>query len=451
MIDPDRVRHAVEAALRAGADAADAIQLASESVEARVRGEEIDYVKQAREHALGLRAFVRGARGLATALVSSSDLSHAAIEQLAADAVALARATAPDPDAGLPQDGFARDWPDLELLDPRDRECPLEAQLDAAREAEAAARAVDPRIVNSEGSSVSASFDAVALAVSSGFEGCYESAHHALSSSPVAAQNGSMQTDWWMSAARRRSALEAPAAVGREAAERALAQLGARRVATQQVPVVFEARAARAVLGNLVGCLSGPALYRKTSFLAGRLGERIGSDAVQVIDDGRRPGGLGSRPFDAEGQATRRTSVIERGRLASFLLDAYSARKLGLASTGSAVRSVTSAPSAAPGNLWLAPGTEPLDALLRDTGRGLLVTGLFGQGFNPVTGDFSRGARGFWIEGGERAYPVEEITVAGNLGDLLRDVDRVANDLLWLGNVGAPSFRVARMTVAGAA
>jgi PmbA protein len=449
LIGLERVRHAVEAARRAGADAADAIQVASDSVEARVRGDEIDYVKQSREHALGLRAFVRGAKGLATALVSTSDLSHAAIEGLAVDAVALARATAQDPDAGLPEGGFATGWPELELFDPADRAVPLETQLAEARAAEAAARAVDPRIVNSEGTSVGSSFDAVALACSTGFEGCYESAYHSLVASPVAAENGSMQTDYWLTAARRRSALDAPEAVGRRAAERALAQLGARGVATQQVPVIFEATAARAVLGNLVACLSGGAVYRKSSFLAGKVGESIGSAAVQVVDDGRRRGGLGSRPFDAEGQATRRTVLVEKGRLQSYLLDVYSARKLGLRSTGNAARSPASAPSVSPTNLWLEPGAGSLEELISSTERGLLVTGLFGQGFNPVTGDFSRGARGFWIEGGARAFPVEEVTVAGNLADLLRDVDRVADDLLWLGSLGAPSFRVARLTVAG--
>jgi PmbA protein len=450
LIDVDLVRHAVEAAKRAGADFADAIQLASDSVEARVRGTEIDYVKQARERALGLRAFVRGQHGLATALVSTSDLSHAAIASLAEDAVALARATAQDPDAGLPSEGFACDWPELELFDPRDREVTLERQLAEAREAEAAARAVDPRIVNSEGTSVGSSFDAVAVATSNGFEGAYEGAHHSLVASPVAAENGAMQTDYWITAARRRSELESPASVGRRAAERALAQLGARGVPTQRVPVIFEAPAARAVLGNLVGCLSGGAVYRKSSFLAGKLGERIGSDAVSVIDDGRRPRGLGSRPFDGEGQATRRTTLVEKGRLGSYLLDVYSARKLGLRSTGNASRGATSAPGVSPTNCWLEPGRGSLEELLADTGRGLLVTGLFGQGFNPVTGDFSRGARGFWIEGGARAFPVEEITVAGNLADLLRDVDRVASDLLWLGHLAAPSFRVAQLTVAGA-
>jgi PmbA protein len=449
VIDVELVRLAVDKALEAGADAADALQVASHSVEARVRGEEVEYVKQAREHTLGLRAFVRGARGLRTALVSTSDLAKDALERLAAEAVAIARATAEDPDAGLPNDGFATDLPELALLDPADREAKLEARIAAAREAERAARAVDPRIVNSEGSTASSSFDAVAYASSTGFAGCYEGAHHALSTSPVAAENGAMQTDWWMSASRTLAGLEDAAAIGRRAAERALAQLGARPVPTQEVPVIFEAPAASKVLGNLVACLSGSAVYRRTSFLAGRLGERIGADAVTLVDDGRRVGGLGSRPFDGEGQATRRSVLVERGRLTSWLLDSYAARKLGLRSTGNAARGAASAPGVAPTNLWLEPGRDSLDELVRSTGRGLLVTGLFGQGFNPVTGDFSRGARGFWIERGERAHPVEEVTVAGNLADLLRDVDRVASDLLWLGSLGAPSFRVAHLTVAG--
>jgi len=450
VIGLDLVRLAVAAARQVGADAADAIQIASDSVELRVRADEVEYVKQSRERTLGLRAFVRGAHGLRTALVSSSDLSKVALERLAEDAVALARATAEDPAAGPPGDGFARELPELALLDPADREAPLEARLAAAREAERAARGVDPRIVNSEGSTASSHFDALAFASSEGFEGCYEGAYHTLSCAPVAAEHGAMQTDWWMSASRTLRGLAAPEAVGRRAAERALGQLGARSVPTQQAPVIFEAPAARQVLGNLVGCLSGSAVYRRSSFLAGRVGERIASEGVSVIDDGRLLGGLGSRPFDGEGQATRRTVLIERGRLASFLLDVYSARKLGLRSTGNASRAAASAPGVSPTNLWLEPGRESLDELVQSTERGLLVTGLFGQGFNPVTGDFSRGARGFWIEGGECVHPVEEVTVAGNLEDLLQGVDRIGSDLLRLGSLGAPSFRVACLTVAGA-
>jgi len=450
VIDVDLVSHAVACAARAGADAADALQVVSHGVEARVRGDEVEHVKQAREHTLGLRVFVRGPRGLRTALVSTSDLARDAVAKLADEAVAIARATAEDPDAGLPSGGFAPDLPELALLDPADREAPLEARIAAARAAERAARAVDPRIVNSEGSTASSRFDAVAYATSAGFSGGYEGAHHTLFASPVASADGAMQTDWWMSASRTLAGLEAAEAVGRRAAERAVAQLGARRVPTQPVPVIFEAPAARSVLANLVSCLSGSAVYRRASFLAGRLGERVAGDAVTVVDDGRVPGGLGSRPFDGEGQATRRTVLVERGRLASFLLDTYAARKLGLATTGNAVRGAASAPAVGPTNCWLAPGRDSLEDLVRSTERGLLVTGLFGQGMNPVTGDFSRGARGVWIERGERTHPVEEVTVAGNLGDLLRDVDRVASDLLWLGSLGAPSFRVGRLTVAGA-
>jgi PmbA protein len=214
--------------------------------------------------------------------------------------------------------------------------------------------------------------------------------------------------------------------------------------------VLFDPATARDLLGTLIGCLSGYAVYRGASFLKDARGKRIASELVSVIDDGRVRSGLGSKPFDGEGQPTRRTLLVERGVLASFLLDSYSARKLGLESTGNAARHAGSAPSAGPTNAWIAPGTGDLESLLRGTSRGLLVSGLFGHGFNPVTGDFSRGARGFWIERGERAYPVEEITIAGNLGEMLANVDAIGADVRSLGSLGAPSLRVAHMTIAGA-
>jgi PmbA protein len=238
--------------------------------------------------------------------------------------------------------------------------------------------------------------------------------------------------------------------VGRRAADRALRRLGARRVATCEVPVIFDALTAPSLLQQLAGCLSGYAIYRRASFLVERLGEPIASPLVTAIDDGRLPGGLGSRPFDGEGLPTRRTPLVSRGRLSSWLLDSYSARKLSLASTGNAARSAGSAPGVAPTNLWIEPGERTLEAIIADTPRGLLVTELIGMGFNPVTGDYSRGAAGLWIEGGEIAFPVEEITIAGNLADMLRDVDAVGSELLWLSRVASPPLRVARMTVAGA-
>jgi PmbA protein len=445
----DIVREALARLREAGAHSADASLIEGDSCEARVRGEEIDFVKQARERTLGLRAFIHRRGGLSSAVISSSDLSPASLERLAADTVGLARATAPDPHAGLPEDGFAGDLPELALLDPADRPSGVPERIAQARAAERAAWAVDPRISRSEGSEAGSSFHTLAYASTAGFEGAYEAASHFLVSAPIAAENGAMQRDSWLSVARSLAALEAPESVGRRAAERALGQLGARRVRTAEVPVIFDAVSARSVLANLVACLSGYAIYRGSSFLAGRLGQCIASGNVMVIDDGRLRGGLGSRPFDAEGQPTRRNVVIEGGRLASWLLDVYSARKLGMVSTGNASRSPGSGPGAGPTNFWLEPGAASLEEIVAATPRGLLVTGLFGHGFNPVTGDFSRGARGFWIEGGALAHPVEEITVAGQLGAMLEAVDAVGRELLWLGSVAAPPLRVARMTVAG--
>jgi PmbA protein len=443
------VARALELLRRAGADAGDALLVMSQSTQTRVRGEEIDFVTQARERTLGIRALVAGARGLRTALTSTSDLEPASVASLVDATVALARATAEDPMAGLPDGGFAQDAPELDLADPRDRGVPVEERIASARGAEAAARAVDPRIVNSEGSQAASELRSVVYGNTQGFLGSYEAAFHSLSCEPIARQNGSLQRDAWWTAARRLADLEEPERVGRRAGERALRRLGARRVRTQEVPVLFDPVTAPSLLSHLVACANGYSIYRETSFLASRMGERIASELVTVIDDGRLPGGLGSRPFDGEGLPTRRTAIVQRGRLESWLLDAYSARKLGAAPTGSAARGPSSAPSVAPTNLWLEPGSGTLEELVARTPRGLLVTELIGMGFNPVTGDYSRGAAGLWIEGGEIAHAVEEITIAGNLGEMLASIDAVADDLLWLGRVASPSLRVARMTVAG--
>jgi PmbA protein len=443
------VERALERVQSAGADAADALLVENDAIEARVRGTEIDFVKQAREHTLGIRALVRGGGGLRSALGSTSDLGPAAVDRMAQETVALARATAEDPAAGLPEEDFARDLPDLALFDPRDRDASVEDRIAEARRAEAAAREADPRIVNSEGSQVSTDFSHVLYGDSRGFFGEYASAGHSLFSEPVAAEDGAMQRDYWLTAARRLADLEDAASVGRRAAARAVRRLGARRVATCEVPVIFDPVTAPSLLGHLVACVNGYAIYRGTSFLAGRLGERIASPLVSVIDDGRRPGGLGSKPFDGEGQPTRRNVVLENGHLRGWLLDSYSARKVGGVSTGNAARGPGSAPSVAPTNLWLEPGTQTLEEIIAETERGLLVTELIGMGFQPVTGDYSRGAAGLWIEAGEIAHPVDEITIAGNLGEMLSGIDRVGSDLLWLGRMASPSLRIAAMTLAG--
>ncbi len=443
------VAEALELAARAGADAADCLLLESDAFEARVRGDEVDFVKQAREHTLGLRALVRGSGGFRSAVTSTSDLSPAALAELAAASAALARETAPDPFAGLPEDGFAGEGPDLRLLEPLDREVSPQEHIAAARRAEAAARAADPRIANSEGSDVGSAFTVVTYGSSAGFLGSYECASHSLACQPLARENGSQQRDHWFTAARRRAELETPEAVGRRAAERALRRLGARRVPTCEVPVIFDALTAPSLLGQLAGCLAGSAVYREASCLAGRLGERIASDLVSVVDDGLRPGGLGSRPFDGEGQASRRTPLLARGRLESYLLDSYAARKLGMRSTGSAGRSPGGPPFVSPANLWLEPGPASLAEIVADTKRGLLVTELIGMGFNPVTGDYSRGAAGIWIEGGALTHPVEEVTIAGNLLEMLLAIDAVGSDLEWRGRIASPSLRIAKLTVAG--
>ena len=444
------VEQALGAARRAGADAADAVLLLSDSIESRVRGSEIDFVKQARERTLGIRALVRGSRGARSAVTSTSDLSEDAVARMASDTVELARMTAEDPAAGLPEDEPAGEPPELALFDPADRGVRIEARIEQARAAEASARAADPRIVNSEGTQVSSGFTEVVYGDTRGFLAGYEFAVHSMVSGPIARENGSLQRDHWLSVSHRLGDLEDPASLGRRAAERALRRLGGRRVATCEVPVIFDPVTAPSLLAQLAACVNGYAVYRETSFLAQKLGETVASPLLTVIDDGLRAGGLGSRPFDGEGQPSRRNLVLERGRLASFLLDAYSARKLGLRSTGSAVRGAGTGPGAGPSNLWLEPGQASLEQLIASTPRGLLVTELIGMGFNPVTGDYSRGAAGLWIEGGELAGPVEEITIAGNFGDMLRDVDAVGCDLLWLGRVASPSLRIARMTVAGA-
>ncbi len=442
----DAVEHALERASSAGAYAADVGLTAGESFEARVRGDAIDFVKQSRERSLGVRVFYAGRGGFSSATTRTNDLTPRVVAGVAADAVALARATVPDPCAGLPDGGFASGAPDLALFEPRDHPFDTEGRIAAAREAEAAARAVDPRISDSDGSQVDSSWSRIVYGNSAGFLGAYESGRHSLVAESLArTPDGKMQRDLWYTSSRRLAGLEPAASVGVKSAKRALRKLGARRVPTCEAPVIFDPLVAPSLLRQLAGCLSGYSVYRGASFLASRMGERIAAPGVTIIDDGLRVGGLGSRPFDGEGLPTRRNVLVDSGRLRSLLLDTYAARKLGLASTGSALRGG----GASTTNLWLEPGSLSPETILTSTPRGLYVTELIGQGFNPVTGDYSRGAAGLWIENSEIAFPVEEITIAGNLGDMLKQIDAIGNDLLWLGAAAAPTLRIARMTIAG--
>jgi PmbA protein len=290
----------------------------------------------------------------------------------------------------------------------------------------------------------------VAYASSLGFVGAYEGSHASLAVVPVATRDGLMQRDSWYTAHRRLERLDPPADVGREAARRALRRLGARRPPTCECPVVFDPETAASLLRHLAGAISGSALYRRMSFLLDRLGEPVASPVVNVVDDPLRRSGPASRPFDGEGVRQARRVVVDRGVLKTYLLDSYSARRLGLRTTGHAARAVGDAPGTGPTNFVLEPGPHAPEAVIASVRSGLYVTELIGFGVNPVTGDYSRGAAGLWIENGALAYPVEELTIAGNLRDMLRDIDMVGNDLVLRSSIAAPTVKLARMTVAGA-
>ena len=432
--------------MRAGASDADAVIVQSATFTAGVRLGGVEKLISARQKRLSLRVFVAGR----SAAAATADLTRAALGRFATDTVALARVTMPDPFSGLPEHTeIATDAPDLDLYDPAAEVPAAERALAYARTAESAALEADPRLTNSEGAEFSQDATTIAYASTLGFDGGYTSSRFHLAVEPVATADGRMQRGYWYARARHLALLDEPAAVGRRAAARTLRRLGARRVKTQEAPVVFEAEAAASLLHHLAGAVSGQSLYRGASFLLGRLGETIASPLVTVVDDGRLPAGHGSRPFDAEGLPTRRKVVVDAGRLTSYLLDTYSARRLQLTSTGNAFRSAGDAPTTAPTNFYLEAGQHSPAEIIASVDRGLLVTELIGFGVNPVTGDYSRGAAGLWIERGEIAYPVEEITIAGNLLEMLRDVEMIGNDLDMRGSIAAPTVKIGQMTVAG--
>lgn len=436
----------LERARRAGATACDAVVVEAESSSTAVRLGEVETVKLSRERRLGLRCFA----DQSSAVASTADLDDAALDAFARQVVEMARAVAPDPFAGLPEPALlAHDQPDLELFDPAGLELTPEERVARAQECEAAALASDPRLQNSEGAEFALGAATVAYASSAGFAGSYRSTSYSLSVAPVAVENGAMQRDSWYDASRSLARLQDAETIGRTAARRTLRRLGARPVPTQQVPIVFDPQTAATLLAHLAGAVCGGALYRRSSFLLDRLGSEIASPLVTIVDDGRMPRGLASRPFDAEGTATRRTVVVERGTLRSYLLDGYAARKLGLASTGSASRSVGDVPGASSTNFHLLPGAHGAQQIIASVPRGLYVTGLSGFGVNGVTGDYSRGASGLWIENGELTHAVEEVTIAGNLLQMYRDVEMVGDDLLFRSSITAPTIKIRQMTVAG--
>ena len=442
----DLAQWGLEQARAAGADAAEVLIVSAESLSAGVRMGEVEKLKSSRERRLGVRVFV----GQSSATASTAEFERKALGEFVADTVRLARLTAADQWSGLPDPALhPRLLPELELSDPASGIIEADRALEIARTAERAALGADSRIKNSEGAEFDSGRYRVIFANSQGFAGEYAGTTYSLAVAPIAEENGAMQPGHWYTQSRRFDGLEEAASVGLTSARRALRKLGARKIKTTRAPIVFDPDMAASLLRALAGAASGPSLYRGASFLAGRLGTQIASSGVTIFDDGTMRGGLGSKPFDGEGLPTTRKSVLEQGVLKTYLLDTYSARRLGLAPTGNAARSVGDAPSVSPTNLYLQPGAYSPEEIIRTVKRGLYLTELFGFGVNSVTGDYSRGASGMWIEDGQLAYPVQEITIAGNLKDMFMSIEMIGNDLAWRSSTVAPTLKISEMMIAG--
>ena len=435
----------VARAMRGGATAADVSVAEADEFSTTLRLEQIEKLKEAASKVLGLRVF----KGIRSAASFSSDFSASSLDRLVERTLAMASVTSEDPASGLPEaELLGRHDGDLELYSADVAELSTEDRIDYARRAEQAALAADPRIKNSEGAWFEASVGRKAYANSLGFAGSYRSSYCAGSVAPVA-EDGGMQRDYWYSVSRRRSALESPEAVGRKAAERTLRKLGGRKVATCSVPVIFDQETAPSIVGHVFDAVRGDAIYRSASFLTGKLNQKVASEHITILDDGLRPGGFGTRPFDGEGIASNVTTVIEKGVLSNYLLNCYTARKLNMRTTGNASRSVGGPPGVGPKNLYLALGPHSAADILKSVKSGFYVTDLIGFGVNVVTGDYSRGASGLWIENGELTYPVEEVTIAGNLAEMLNHIEMVGSDLEFHSAIAAPTLLISGLTVAG--
>ncbi|WP_374487823.1 metalloprotease PmbA [Zoogloea sp.] len=401
-----------------------------------VRRDEVDTIEYNRDKGIGVSIYDGQKRGYA----STSDFSKEALKATVEAAISIARFTAPDPAAGLPErEQLATEFPDFDLYHPW--QIPVEAAIEIARKAEQAAFDLSPRISNSDGASVSMQESHFVSANSLGFMAGYASSRHYISCSVIAGEGDDMQRDDWYSTKRDPAELADPAEIGHYAARRALARLGARQIPTCEVPVLFEAPLAASLIGSFVHSVSGGALYRKSSFLLDSLGKQVFAPHIQISERPFLPKGFASGAFDDDGVATRDREVIIDGVLQGYFLSTYSARKLGMQTTGNAGGSH---------NLLVKPGEHNLEGLLRQMDRGLLVTELLGHGVNYVTGDYSRGAAGFWVENGQIQYPVHEITIAGNLRDMFMGIREIGNDVLVRGSKQCGSILLDKMTVAGA-
>jgi len=443
----------VARAVKAGATDAEAVVREGDEFSVNVRMGEVETLKESGSRGLGLRVF----SGKRSATASTSDLTSDGIRQLVEGAMALVKVTEEDPFTGLPdREEFGTVAGDLHLYYDDVYSLDGKQRIEWARRAEAAALEADPRITNSDGGSFDAATGRMVLANSRGFVGGYRTSYAGVSAAPLAMDaNGQMQRDGWWSSARSFAHLDSPEDVGKEAARRTLRRLGARRVATQRVPIVFSAEVARSLVGSVFEAASGDAIWRSASFLAGKLGESIAAANINIVDDhtmllGSGAGGYGTSPFDGEGLPSRRTIVVENGVLQTYLLNTYTARKLGMKSTHNASRGLAGTPGVGCGNLYLEPGTLTPEEIIAQIPAGFYVTELMGFGTNTVTGDYSRGATGLWIENGQLTHAVEEVTVAGNLAEMFKNVTAIGNDLVFRSSVASPTLRIDGMTVAGA-
>jgi PmbA protein len=437
----------VRRAMSGGATAVECVVREGDEFSTLVRLGQVETLKESGSKSIGVRVFF----GQRAASTYSSDFSRDGLDRMVSSALALSKITSEDPFGGIPEASQLGSLSgDLALYHEDVYSLPGPDRIDYARRAEKAALDFDPRIKNSEGGSFDAATGHKVLANSHGFVGEYRRSYCSVAAVPIAqTDDGAMQRDYWYSVARTLKKLDPPEKVGKIAAERTLRRLGARKTKTAQVPIVFDPMVSTSILEHIFEGVNGDSVYRGASFLAGKLGQKIAGDNVNIIDDGTMPGGFGTSPFDGEGVPTRRTVVVENGVLKSYLLNTYTAKKLGLHTTGNASRGLAGTPGIGPGNYFLQPGVKTPKELIAGIKEGLYVTEFLGQGANLVTGDYSRGASGLWISGGEFTYPVEEITVAGNLKELFFNISDIANDLEFRGSVAAPTIRVDGLTVGG--
>lgn len=436
----------VKQALAAGATDAECTIAEGDEFTANVRMRELENLKEAGSRGAGLRIMV----GRRTGASYTSDLSREGIDKLVRSAVELAEITTEDPHAGLPEpEELGLLSGDLQLYSADVEGLDTGVKVDLAKRAEEAALSFDPRISNSEGASFDTHLGRHIFANSRGFSGEYRSSYCALGVAPVARSGDSMERDSWDTLSRAFADLDAPESVGRTAAQRALRRLNPVKVETQKVPVVFEPRTARTLLDHIFDAVHGMSVYRHESFLAGKLGEKVAAETVTVVDDGTIPGLFGSSPFDDEGVPSQRTVVIDKGVLKSYLMNTYAARKLGLKTTGNASRGLTGNAGIGHGNFYVEKGVQTPEQILAGISNGFYVTELMGFGVNTVTGDYSRGAAGLWIRDGELAYAVSEVTIAGNLQEMLLGLEALGSDLEFRRSISAPTIKIGEMTVGG--